>query len=103
MAVLAGALILLAGCAGPMESQSASGNLDAADVPGEKSEIGVRLGAGLQAMLADREDIVKPRAQSLPLAARRDAVLRAYIAGKPTAAIRAASETAKVSPVGSSQ
>jgi hypothetical protein len=100
MAVLASTLILAAGCAGPMQDESVSSSLDAGDAPGE---MGVRLGAGLQAMLADRQDIVKPRAQSQRLAERRDAVLRAYIAGKPTAATRAAGETAKVSPVGSSQ
>jgi hypothetical protein len=87
------ALTVLGGCAGPEEGHASLG-LTAG------SETDLHLSAGLRAMLADERDIARPRPSSPRLGARRDQVLRAYIAGKPTASVRAAAETAKLSPVG---
>ncbi len=54
----------------------------------------------LRAMLADSGDVLTPRTESARLAARRDSVMRAYIAGRGTGAERAGGERIKVAPVG---
>lgn len=73
------------------------------DRPAAHSNFGRASAHNFKAMLADRGDLNEPRAETARLASRRDAVMRAYIAGRDTSAARSTAETVKLSPAGGAQ